>query len=163
MLQNGTHPRARLRIYVGRSPYHSGSVALVLNPKTGLISSQFHVVFDDNFSTLLHLRSRTVPPNWAKIVQNSSQKSVEGFHDVTKTWFEGVDDITANEYPSSNPQTPDLADQAPHQPTASHKSIDSQPPPTVITQESKQNFNTVSFEDFSQMLSIIDLASAGLR
>ena len=31
-------PRSRLGIYVGHSPYHSGSVALVLNPKTGLVS-----------------------------------------------------------------------------------------------------------------------------
>ena len=30
-------PRARLGIYVGHSPHHSGSVALVLNPKTRLI------------------------------------------------------------------------------------------------------------------------------
>ena len=31
-------PRYRLVIYVGHSPDHSGSVALVLNPKTGLVS-----------------------------------------------------------------------------------------------------------------------------
>ena len=78
-------PRALLGIYVGHSPHHSGSVALVLNPKTGLISPQFHVVFDDDFSTVPHLRSGTVPPNWAELVQNSSHKSTEGFYDVTKT------------------------------------------------------------------------------
>ena len=48
-------PRSRLGIYVGHSPYHAGSVALVLNPKTGLISPQFHVVFDDDFSTVPNL------------------------------------------------------------------------------------------------------------
>ncbi|KAL7447818.1 hypothetical protein ACHAXS_000095, partial [Conticribra weissflogii] len=57
-------PRARLGIYVGCSPNHAGNVALVLNPKTGLVSPQFHVVFDDEFTTVPHLRKGTVPPNW---------------------------------------------------------------------------------------------------
>ncbi|KAL7463725.1 hypothetical protein ACHAXS_009080, partial [Conticribra weissflogii] len=57
-------PRARLGIYVGQSPHHAGNVALVLNPNTGLISPQFHVVFDDDFSTVPHLRKGTVPPHW---------------------------------------------------------------------------------------------------
>ena len=48
-------PRYRLGIYVGHSPSHAGSVALVLNPESGLISPQFHVVFDNNFTTVLHL------------------------------------------------------------------------------------------------------------
>ena len=90
-------PRARLGIYVGHSPHHSGSVALVLNPKTGLISPQFHVVFDDNFSTVPHLRAGTVPLNWAELVQNSREKNFDGFFDVTKTWFSGEHDPSADE------------------------------------------------------------------
>ena len=45
-------PRSRLGIYVGHSPAHAGSVALVLNPKTGLVSPQYHVHFDDFFETV---------------------------------------------------------------------------------------------------------------
>ena len=41
------HPRDRLGIYLGHSPSHAGSVALVMNPKTGLVSPQFHLVFND--------------------------------------------------------------------------------------------------------------------
>ena len=52
--------RSRLGIYVGHSPLHAGSVALVLNPKTGLVSPQYHVVFDDDFSTVPSLRSGVV-------------------------------------------------------------------------------------------------------
>ena len=48
-------PWARLGVYLGRSPAHVGNVALVLNPKTGLVSPQFHVVFDDGFTTVPHL------------------------------------------------------------------------------------------------------------
>ena len=49
-------PCVRVRIYLGRSPAHASNVALVLNPKTGLVSPQFHVVFDDDFTTVPHLR-----------------------------------------------------------------------------------------------------------
>ena len=46
-------PRSRIGVYLGHSPFHAGSVALVLNPTTGHVSPQFYVVFDDNFSTVL--------------------------------------------------------------------------------------------------------------
>ena len=45
-------PRARLGIYLGRSPRHSRNVHLVLSTSTGLVSPQFHVEFDDLFTTV---------------------------------------------------------------------------------------------------------------
>ena len=90
-------PRARLGIYLGRSPAHASNVALVLNPKTGLVSPQFHVVFDDDFSTVPHLRKGTVPPNWEKLVVGSRERSAEEFYDLTKTWFAPTSDETADE------------------------------------------------------------------
>ena len=44
--------RSRRGIYLGVSKYHSTTVHLVLNPRTGKISPQYHVVFDDTFSTV---------------------------------------------------------------------------------------------------------------
>ena len=44
-------PRSRLGVYLGHSPCHAGSVALILNPKTLHVSPQFHVAYDDSFST----------------------------------------------------------------------------------------------------------------
>ena len=44
--------RSRVGIYLGRSPNHASNVPLVLNTRTGLVSPQFHVVFDDNFDTV---------------------------------------------------------------------------------------------------------------
>eukprot|EP00978_Attheya_sp_CCMP212_P035308 scaffold152839_cov109-Attheya_sp.AAC.1 len=44
--------RARVGIYLGLSPQHSRSVALVLSLTTGLVSPQFHVEFDDLFETV---------------------------------------------------------------------------------------------------------------
>ena len=45
-------PRSRRCMYVGRSPSHASTVPLVLNPETGTITPQFHVVFDDWFATV---------------------------------------------------------------------------------------------------------------
>ena len=90
-------PRARLGIYLGRSPAHAGNVALVLNPKTGLVSPQYHVVFDDDFTTVPHLRKGTVPSNWEKLVLGSRERSTDEFIDLTKTWLQPTSDETADE------------------------------------------------------------------
>ena len=43
------------------SPEYASSVALVLNLKTGHVSPQYHVIFDDTFSTVEYLRQDTHP------------------------------------------------------------------------------------------------------
>ena len=39
--------RSRLGVYLGASPNHARSVAWILSPRTGQVSPQFHVKFDD--------------------------------------------------------------------------------------------------------------------
>jgi len=78
-------PRARMGINVGQSPSHASNIALVLNPRTGHVSPQFHVVFDDDFTKVEYLRKMTVPPHWAELVRSSAdvQLYTEG---QTTTW-----------------------------------------------------------------------------
>ena len=57
-------PRSQVGVYLGHSPAHAGNVALVLNLQTGHISPQYHLVFDDDFSTVPYLDSSEEPPNW---------------------------------------------------------------------------------------------------
>ena len=64
-------------IYVGRSPSHASNVGLILNPHTGHVSPQFHVVYDNDFTTVPYLRSVDVPPHWAKLVEASSHLEVQ--------------------------------------------------------------------------------------
>ena len=45
-------PRSHRSIYMGVSQKHASSVALLLNPDTGAITPQFHVVFDNWFATI---------------------------------------------------------------------------------------------------------------
>lgn len=45
-------PRSQRMMFVGFSPHHASCVPMVLNPQTGTITPQFHVVFDDWFDTV---------------------------------------------------------------------------------------------------------------
>jgi hypothetical protein len=49
-------PWAQMGLYVGRSPSHAANVALLFNPHTGHVSLQFHVIFDNDFTTVPYLR-----------------------------------------------------------------------------------------------------------
>ena len=55
-LQNGQKVpkwelRARCGIYIGPSPHHATSVGLILSNETGIVSPQFHCIYDDLFET----------------------------------------------------------------------------------------------------------------
>ena len=45
--------RSRLGVYLGPSPNHAKTVSLVLNPRTGHVSPQFHIKHDDFFETVV--------------------------------------------------------------------------------------------------------------
>ncbi len=80
-------PQSRLGIYGGHSPSHAGSVALVLNPRIGHVSPQFHVVFDDHFTTVPFMEKNEVPPHWAKLIENSHEKVTKEHYELAKTWL----------------------------------------------------------------------------
>ena len=74
-LQDGGHipkfdPKSRRGLHLGWSPMHASTVPLVLNLSTGNVSPQFHIVFDDWFSTV-----------------NSEEQSLED-HIDDKEWTE---------------------------------------------------------------------------
>jgi hypothetical protein len=58
--------RTKVGIYLGRSPQHSRSVALVLDVTTGLVSPQFHVRMDSWFDTIkqLYKDAKQGPSQW---------------------------------------------------------------------------------------------------
>ena len=77
VLESATHtpkwnPRSSLRIFVGFSQHHARNVAMVLNPYTGLVSPQYHIVFDDHFQTLTALRDTTLPASWTHLCNLNS-------------------------------------------------------------------------------------------
>ncbi len=58
-------PSSRVSIYLGNSPHHASNVPLVFSfsTSTGLVSPQFHVVFDDKFTTVNCLHTNQLPTN----------------------------------------------------------------------------------------------------
>jgi hypothetical protein len=57
-------PRSRRAIFVGLSPVHAHTVPLVLSCATLAISPQFHVVFDDWFTTTTSQKESDEAPDW---------------------------------------------------------------------------------------------------
>ena len=70
--------RARQGIFVGFSTKHSSTVPLVFNPSTQHISPQYHVIFDDTFSSV---PSFTTPAErdeiFAKLFHSSREKYID--------------------------------------------------------------------------------------
>jgi hypothetical protein len=83
--------RARVGIYLGLSPSHATSVSLILNPITGLVSPQFHCVYDDDFATVAH--DAAFSGLWRQSVSNflptsfSDYSSTDVPSNISAPWF----------------------------------------------------------------------------
>jgi hypothetical protein len=79
------HKRARLGVYLGRSPNHAQSIALVMNLATGLMSPHYHMKFDDLFETVKE--QATYPNRWkvATHFRKEGQKGVTGKDPLRRT------------------------------------------------------------------------------
>ena len=71
-------PTGRSGVYLGHYYFHSGSVELVLNIRTGYVPPQYHVVFDNNLSDVDHMRKDTLPVNWEKLAEEHSELATQG-------------------------------------------------------------------------------------
>ena len=65
-------PRSCQGCFMGFSRFHSVLVGLILNPCTGSISPQFHVVYDDLFSTVHHNTELESAQQWNKLFTSPS-------------------------------------------------------------------------------------------
>jgi hypothetical protein len=55
-------------MFLGLSQQHAIEIPLVLNLGTGSITLQFHVVFDDMFTTVPSIETETaLPDHWAEL------------------------------------------------------------------------------------------------
>jgi hypothetical protein len=94
-------PRSRQAIYLGHSPRHAQTVPIVL---------QYHVVFDDTFSTTTASTTNTLPETWSELFSHSRLDCFEGEGDNTvrpslaSEWDETGDTDSAIQ-PSDNTQT----------------------------------------------------------
>ena len=122
------NPRARAGIYLGHSPDHASNVALVLNLATGLVSPQYHVIFDDDFSTVDFIKNKKEPTNW----ENLCRYHTEDYRMEALPGVQTLDDLQLDTLPTKIHD-----DTAPAMPTTtpppSEASASSQQPSTVPT------------------------------
>jgi len=59
--------RAYTGIFLGRSPSHASSVAMVLNIDTAMVTPQYHVAFDELFETVQDEKATASLPRWASL------------------------------------------------------------------------------------------------
>jgi hypothetical protein len=108
-----------------------GLVALVLNPRTGHVSPQYHMVFDDQFTTVPFMEENKVPPNWAQLVKNSTEKVTKELYELAKMWLfpdPELGDILMHE---RNPANHTKSDKTPsEQETFTHSNVSSSMLPT---------------------------------
>ena len=100
--------RARLGIYLGKSPIHARNVSNVLSTSSGCVSPQFHVIHDDFFETVQgDMLTRDVTIKW-KLLAGFTRDGIEDQlpkHDVIinkKRMIEG----SANKQARRNRQCP---------------------------------------------------------
>lgn len=68
-------PRSHQGMFLGLSPKHSSDVPLIRNLQTGSISPQYHVMFDDMFSTVVLISiTEDAPLFWQDLLLNSHQQ-----------------------------------------------------------------------------------------
>jgi hypothetical protein len=77
-------PRCRRGQYLGPSPDHSSTIGRILNLRTGSVSPQFHVIYDDLYSTVPNAETGGIldldhflADNWAKLVESGSERALE--------------------------------------------------------------------------------------
>ena len=84
--------RAQLGMFVDFSQVHSSLAPLVLTTSTGKISPQYHVVFDDEFSTVPYMEKGTIPPHWNNLVKHSSEMATKEDFLIAETWLQSNHD-----------------------------------------------------------------------
>ena len=60
---------------------------LVWNPTTIRVSPQYHVVFDDNFTTVSYMEADTLQPNWQELIEHSSEMATTEDVFKAETWL----------------------------------------------------------------------------
>ena len=88
---------------MGHSPFHTGNVALVCNSTTGRVSPQYHVVFDDDFTTVPYMEAGTLQPNWEDLVEHSYETATAEDIELADSWLSAVSDVGADNDQRSDP------------------------------------------------------------
>ena len=86
-------PLSQRGIFCGLSNVHSSEVPQVLNLTTGSITTQFHVVFDDLFTTVHSIEREELPPShWNYLcLENTELIPMDNPSPLSSEWLSGMD------------------------------------------------------------------------
>ena len=70
-------PKSRRGQFLGRSSKHASDIGLIRNLQTGYVLSQFHVVYDDFFTTIANSNDEDPPSTWSILFDTSRELVVE--------------------------------------------------------------------------------------
>ena len=113
--------RAELGIYLGPSPVHHRNVALILNPTTGLVSPQFHVRFDPEFTTAPDLKNKS---SWQYIAGFIQGGTTPNRADRYKMRTQNTQELSLHQKPITS-----VLDMASLQPKGGEVNTNTLPPP----------------------------------
>ena len=86
-------PQSCHGMFVGFYPRHSSLVPLILNPRTGKISPQLHVVFDHWFTSVLSVGAEDAfePSMWQTLFSHSRYPYMFDDHDAISLSYDWID------------------------------------------------------------------------
>ena len=80
-------PQLYTEIYLGHSRCQTGFVSLVLNLQTGMVSTQFYVVYDDEITTVPYIFMDKTTLNWLDLLRQSTERSTEDQSKLLYHWL----------------------------------------------------------------------------
>lgn len=91
-------PRSKRGLFCGLSNVHSSEVPQVLNLTTGSITTQFHVVFDDLFTTVHSIERENEPPShWNDLcLENTELIPMDNPAPLSPEWLSEMDSTLDN-------------------------------------------------------------------
>jgi Reverse transcriptase (RNA-dependent DNA polymerase) len=132
--------RARVGVYLGESKEHARSVGLVLSLKTGLVSPQYHVKYDESFETVKVQDIGRTQSEWQKMcgfTQTNEDDTIE-----LDAGQEGVSEMP----PVCLPIVSDQREQYNRAPTDGDEVADT--PSTQVTRSGRVTRPPMKFKDF---------------
>ena len=64
---------------------------------SGLVSPQFHLVFNDEFTTVTYLTGSGIPPNWSHLLQHTTEKVTRAEEDLSNELLHPTSDTITEE------------------------------------------------------------------
>lgn len=161
--------RAMSGIYLGRSPQHADNVSLILNLRTGHVSPQFHVVFDDDFTTVEALASNSDPDNWEFLCKAKIELDEANQVENSDLWhFDATDSATVDLNINEMATSILLPTNASSPPVSSISVEVTHPQDSTMSSEASEGVGSSANEGASsdsvlEPFNFVDLRQAGLR